>query len=59
MSVSKWNWSEVCDSRPCPGDCDNCTYEDEDEERPPLPEWWRDMEEEVQEALDKLTIVRR
>lgn len=32
MSVSLWNWSEVCDSRPCPGDCDNCDYEPEEEE---------------------------
>lgn len=29
MSCSKWRWTEECDSRPCPGDCDLCDYEDE------------------------------
>ena len=29
MSVSKWNWKEICDTRPCSGDCDLCGYEDE------------------------------
>lgn len=29
MSVSLWDWRPVCDTRPCPGDCDLCSYEDE------------------------------
>lgn len=29
MSCSLWNWTPACDSRPCPGDCDLCDYEDE------------------------------
>lgn len=24
MSVSLWNWSERCEGKPCPGDCDKC-----------------------------------
>lgn len=32
MSVSKWDWRPICDTRPCPGDCDLCGYEDDDEE---------------------------
>lgn len=28
MSCSKWRWTEECDHRPCPGDCDNCGYEE-------------------------------
>ena len=32
MSVSKWNWTERCDHRPCPGGCDNCSYADDEEE---------------------------
>lgn len=27
MSVSKWKWTEQCEGRPCPGDCDRCNYE--------------------------------
>lgn len=26
MSCSKWRWTEACDGRPCPGDCDLCRY---------------------------------
>ena len=32
MSCSKYLWTPECDSRPCPGDCDLCGYEDEDPE---------------------------
>ena len=32
MSVSKWRYTEACEGRPCPGDCDNCSKEDEDED---------------------------
>lgn len=32
MSVDLWRWSEECDFRPCPGDCDLCEYEEEEEE---------------------------
>lgn len=31
MSVSLWRWTEQCDYVPCPGDCDECMYEDETE----------------------------
>ena len=31
MSVSLWRWTEECDKRACCGDCDNCGYEEEDE----------------------------
>lgn len=30
MSVSLWRWSEECDGRACPGDCDGCTENAED-----------------------------
>lgn len=33
VSVSKWRWQEDCDGYPCPGDCDHCGKEDEDDER--------------------------
>lgn len=26
MSVSKYNWTEECNERNCPGDCDLCGY---------------------------------
>ena len=29
MSVSKWDWKPICDTRPCPGDCDLCGYDDD------------------------------
>ena len=33
MSVSLWAYTESCDGKPCPGDCDNCgRAEDEEEE---------------------------
>lgn len=32
MSCSLWRWTEICDHRPCPGDCDQCGYEEEDDE---------------------------
>lgn len=32
MSCSKWRWTEICDTRPCPGDCDLCDCEDEYED---------------------------
>ena len=30
MSCDKWRWTEECDHRVCPGDCDLCDYDDED-----------------------------
>lgn len=27
MSVSLWNWSYLCEYKPCCGDCDNCKEE--------------------------------
>lgn len=32
MSCSLWRWTEECDSRPCPGDCDLCEENNEDED---------------------------
>lgn len=32
MSVSLYRWNESCDGQPCPGDCDSCTRNTEDEE---------------------------
>lgn len=32
MSCDLWRWTEECDHRPCPGDCDLCEENDEDEE---------------------------
>lgn len=32
MSADKWNWTPICDTRPCPGDCDLCSYEDDYED---------------------------
>lgn len=31
MSVDLYRWAERCDGQPCPGDCDNCNKNDEDE----------------------------
>ena len=32
MSVRLWNYEpEKCEGRPCPGDCDKCKEEDDDE----------------------------
>lgn len=48
MSVSKWAYSpKKCDGQPCPGDCDFCPlqYEDEDDE---------DEEDELRYGADKL-----
>ena len=30
MSCSLWRWTEECDSRQCPGDCDLCEENNED-----------------------------
>ena len=30
MSVSKWAWTEECDARVCVGDCDLCSFAEED-----------------------------
>lgn len=27
MSVSKWQYTEQCEGRPCPGDCDCCDFD--------------------------------
>ena len=27
MSVSLWRYTEQCEGRPCPGDCDCCEYD--------------------------------
>lgn len=32
MSCSLWRWTEECEGKPCPGDCDLCEENDEDEE---------------------------
>lgn len=32
MSTDKWKWTEICDTRPCPGDCDLCDYDDEEDD---------------------------
>ena len=26
MSVSKWAWTKECEGKPCPGDCDLCSF---------------------------------
>ena len=31
MSVSKWAWTEECDNRICTGECDLCSYAEEEE----------------------------
>ena len=31
MSCSLWRWTKDCDGKPCPGDCDVCGKEEEDE----------------------------
>lgn len=30
MSVSLWRWSEECEGKPCPGDCDECGERDDE-----------------------------
>lgn len=37
MSVDLWNWKPICDTRPCPGECDLCGYPDEEDEEPYVP----------------------
>ncbi len=32
MSCSLWRWTEACDYMACPGDCDECGYEEEEKE---------------------------
>lgn len=32
MSGSLWRWTEECDYRPCPGECDFCSFEPEEDE---------------------------
>lgn len=32
MSCSLWRWTEACEGQPCPGDCDLCSFEAEEEE---------------------------
>ena len=32
MSCDLWRWTEECDYIPCPGDCDLCDHNEEDEE---------------------------
>lgn len=32
MSVSKYRWTEECDTHICVGDCDFCDYNNEDDE---------------------------
>lgn len=32
MSCSLWRWSEECDRHPCPGDCDLCDENTEDDD---------------------------
>lgn len=32
MSVSLWRWTEACDARSCPGDCDECGFDPQEEE---------------------------
>jgi len=32
MSVSKWKYTPACDGKPCPGDCDSCGWEPEEDE---------------------------
>lgn len=29
MSVSLYRWTEACEGKPCPGDCDECGFETE------------------------------
>lgn len=31
MSVSLYRWTEACDGKPCPGDCDMCEVEEDGE----------------------------
>ena len=36
----RWRWTEACDSQPCPGDCDFCSFDPEgDDKAPELEEW--------------------
>lgn len=32
MSVSLYRWNESCDGQPCPGDCDVCPRNREEED---------------------------
>lgn len=32
MSADLWRYTEKCDGRPCPGDCDLCSYDPEDDD---------------------------
>lgn len=27
MSVSLWRWTKACDTQPCVGDCDHCSFD--------------------------------
>lgn len=32
MSVSLWAYTESCEGKPCPGDCDNCNKPEEEDD---------------------------
>ena len=32
MSCSKWRWTPACDHEACPGDCDFCGFDPEEDE---------------------------
>lgn len=38
MSCSLWRWTERCDCQPCVGDCDLCSYHQEEENEDELQE---------------------
>lgn len=51
MSCSKWKYTEDCDGRPCPGDCDHCSFE-------PLGTM-RELYTEALEALENISFDAR
>lgn len=53
MSVSKWRYTEQCEGRPCPGDCDLCDENNEDEDdwvtiTPPTVDYkWEEFDDDL------------
>lgn len=49
MSCSLWRYTEQCEGRPCPGDCDECSFDsDEVTITPPTVDYkWEEFDDDL------------
>ena len=49
MSCSLWRYTEACEGRPCPGDCDCCDFDpDEVTIQPPTVDYkWEEFDDDL------------